>query len=146
MTIEFVQTLEEISQCQTAMLVLRPHLSAHDYLPRMSQVLATGARLLRLTDDDQVRAVAVIRVSYYLHRGKNLYIDDLVSLPADRGKGYASALLDWIRQYALSEECQTIDLDSGYSRTQAHRLYLKSGFVLSAHHFTLQLEHEQADH
>ncbi len=120
MTIEFVQTPEEISQCQTAIVALRPHLSAQDYLPRMSQVLAAGARLLRLTDEGQVRSVAVIRVSYYLHRGKNLNIDDLVSLPADRGKGYASALLDWIRQYALSEGCQTIDLDSGYGRTDAH--------------------------
>lgn len=146
MIITFVQKPEDIGQCQTAILVLRPHLSASDYLPRMNQVLATGAQLLRLTDNDQVRAVAVIRVSYYLHRGKNLYIDDLVSLPEDRGKGYASALLDWIRQYAQSEGCQTIDLDSGYGRTDAHRLYLKSGFVLSAHHFTLHLQDEKANH
>ena len=102
-------------------------------------MLASGTQLIALTDEGQTRAVAVVRISYYLLRGKNLYIDDLVSLPAQRGKGYARALLDWIRQYALAEGCQTIDLDSGYSRTDAHRLYLQWGFVLSAYHFTCQL-------
>ena len=139
MTIDFATTPDQIAQCQTAILELRPHVSAADYLPRINQVLATGARLIALTDDGQTKAVAVVRINHYLHRGKNLYIDDLVSLPAERGKGYARALLDWIRQYALAEGCQTIDLDSGYGRTNAHRLYLQWGFVLSAHHFTCQL-------
>jgi GNAT superfamily N-acetyltransferase len=45
-------------------------------------------------------AVAVFETGYNLFRGKYIYIDDLSTLPTQRGKGYAGMLLDWIMDYA----------------------------------------------
>jgi GNAT superfamily N-acetyltransferase len=74
-----------------------------------------------------------------LYSGKTIYIDDLSTLPAHRGHGYASKLLDYIYQLAKDTGKTAVHLDSGYVRQTAHRLYLQKGFVLSAHHFTWKL-------
>jgi hypothetical protein len=38
--------------------------------------------------------------------------------------------------------CDEVHLDTGFSRHDAHRLYLNKGFKLSCHHMSLQLPRE----
>jgi GNAT superfamily N-acetyltransferase len=75
-----------------------------------------------------------------LHRGRSIYIDDLCTLPEARGKGHAKALLQHVLKEAREEELQSIHLDSGHQRHDAHRLYLNFGFDITAHHFAMELK------
>jgi len=74
-----------------------------------------------------------------LHRGRSIYIDDLATLPQERGKGYGAALLKFVINKAKAEMLQSIHLDSGHQRYDAHRLYLNHGFKMTSHHFALDL-------
>jgi GNAT superfamily N-acetyltransferase len=76
-----------------------------------------------------------------LYSGKTLYIDDLSTLPEGRGKGYASALLDYVIAEARTLGCTCVTLDSGHNpaRYDAHRLYLSKRFNIVSHHFRLDL-------
>lgn len=80
-------------------------------------------------------AVAGFRAGHYLSRGHCLYVDDLSTLPEARGRGHASRLLAWLGQEATRLGCEQIHLDSGTARHDAHRLYLSSGYSISAFHF-----------
>ena len=75
-----------------------------------------------------------------LHRGKFIYIDDLSTMPANRGNGLGTTLLNWIFDYARKNNFEQVHLDSGVQRFDAHRLYLKYGFDITSHHFAVKLK------
>lgn len=139
MHIKFALSREEVLQCWPAISELRPHLKKEEYLHKVQQLYEEGVKMLMLEAAGAIPTVAVFRINHYFHRGKNLYIDDLVSLPSHRGKGYARAMLEWIKDYAIEMGCENIHLDSGYQRYDAHRFYLNFGFKMMSHHFVLDL-------
>ena len=141
MEIKFAITDAELLLCRDAILELRPHISADEYLAKAKLLLSEGAQMVYVLDNVTALAVSVFRIIYYFYRGKNIYIDDLSTLPAARGKGYAGKLLDFIIQYAKDNACANVHLDSGFGadRYNAHRLYLNKGFHLASHHFVLDL-------
>ncbi len=141
MNILFATTDEQLLKCRKAILELRPHITADEYLEKAKLLVSEGAHMIYVDAEGDAPAVSVFRVNYYFYRGKNVYIDDLSTLPEARGKGYAGALLDFIKQYAIAQGCANIHLDSGYikERRDAHRLYLNKGYYLASHHFVLDL-------
>jgi GNAT superfamily N-acetyltransferase len=140
MKIVFAETIEQLKLCYPALKELRPHLEEKTYMDRMQLMLNEGVKVTMVLEDGTAPCVACFRVNYYLFRGKNLYIDDLVTLPEYRGKGYGGKMLDFIKEYALSINCDTLHLDSGPTRNDAHRLYLNKGFIISSHHFSMNLK------
>jgi hypothetical protein len=40
--------------------------------------------------------------------------------------------------YALEQGCRQLELDSGVQRFGAHRFYLREGFDISSHHFSIE--------
>ena len=140
MTTAFAITDAEIQDCYDVMSQLRPHIAADDFLPRVRQQMERFEyRLPYVSDEGEVKAVAGIRVSEWLHGGKYLEIDDLVAKDGDRSKGYGGQLFDWIVELARTEECNHVRLLSGVQRFDAHRFYLKKRMNIEAHYFTLAL-------
>jgi GNAT superfamily N-acetyltransferase len=86
------------------------------------------------------RCAAGFRFAEFFAWGKILYIDDLITIPEEKKRGYAGKLLDWLIAYAQNHQCNGVHLDTGYTRHDAHRLYLRKGFQLSGHHLALQLD------
>jgi GNAT superfamily N-acetyltransferase len=133
------RTDAEIEACFPAFQALRPHIDAASFLPRVRRQQAQGYQILALRHEGIIKSAAGFRVLEYLVWGNVLYIDDLTTLPDERGQGFAGSLLDWLIEHAKSRQCQAVHLDSGYARHTAHRLYLNKGFQLSCHHFALNL-------
>jgi GNAT superfamily N-acetyltransferase len=98
-----------------------------------------GYRLAAAFEDGEEPAAAAagFRVGHNLAWGHFLYVDDLSTRPEARRRGHGRALLDWLLEEARRLGCDQLHLDSGVGleRSDAHRLYLNSGMVISAHHF-----------
>lgn len=141
MNIQFATTDKQLFLCYKVVHNLRPNITEDIYLEKAKLLLSEGAQMIYIEDEGKAAAFSVFRINYYFYRGKNMYIDDLGTLPEYRGKGYAGALLDFLKQYAKEQNCENIHLDSGYQpeRRDAHRLYLNKGYHLASHHFVLPL-------
>jgi GNAT superfamily N-acetyltransferase len=138
--IKFADTDEEIEECYEVMSQLRPHLTREEFVPRVRRQMDDFSfRLPYLKDGNEVKAVAGIRVSEWLHGGKYLEIDDLVAKDSDRSKGYGGELFDWIVDLARAEDCAHVRLLSGVQRFDAHRFYLRKRMNIEAHYFNLVL-------
>jgi GNAT superfamily N-acetyltransferase len=138
------QTEADIWRCLPALLALRPHLSPEQAFSQIQfQREKEGFVLAYIDLEGETDAIAVAgyRIMHLLYSGRTLYIDDLSTLPAARGKGCASALLDFIIDQARQAGCQCVSLDSGQNpaRYDAHRLYLNKRFNITSHHFKLDL-------
>ena len=140
MTTEAIWTAEsdeDIRRCFAALKVLRPHLDEAALVPQVRRQQAAGYCLLGLGPAEApALAAAGYRQAEFLAWGRVLYIDDLITRPEARGRGYGGQLLDWLIARAAALGCDEVHLDSGYQRHDAHRLYLNKGFDLGCHHFS----------
>ena len=137
--IAHAETDAQIMACFSVMQVLRPHLEEARFLSMVRQQEAEGYRLLYLDANGVVTSAAGYRIAHFLAWDKVLYIDDLITLPTEKRRGYAGQLLDWLIAEARRLDCDGVHLDSGYQRAEAHRLYLNKGFTLNCHHFAIDL-------
>jgi len=130
----------EISDCYLVMAELRPHIKAHEFLPKVKKLAEiAGFKLVYLTEGE-IRAVAGFRISECLGAGKYLEIEDLVTADGNRSKGYGGQLFDWLVNYAGENECDQVRLISHVRRFDAHRFYLTRRMIIEAHYFSLPLK------
>lgn len=139
MTVRLATTDDEVTGCFAVMQQLRTHLREREFLPTIRRQESGGFRLAFLEDDGRVRAVAGFRVMDKLSAGRVLYVDDLVTDESGRSRGYGKRLLEWLIERAREADCQSLELDSGVQRFDAHRFYLTNRMVISSHHFRLVL-------
>jgi GNAT superfamily N-acetyltransferase len=138
--VEHAETDEAILACHEVMAELRPHVAAGDFLKTVRSMQAEGLRLACIRDGGRVVAVAGYRISTNLFSGRHLYVDDLVTAESERSKGHGKALLGWLRQQAIENDCDVFHLDSGVQRKRAHQFYLREGLELSSYHFSERLK------
>lgn len=121
---------------------LRPHLTSTGFIKLVNEVQRPeGYRLVASWDGELGRIVAAIgfRPVTSLAYGRHLSVEDLCTVLAARGRGHATRLLAWTEREARRLGCEQIHLDAGTHRHEAHRLYLRAGYTISAFHFTRRL-------
>ena len=138
MPIEFARSDADIANCFPVVVQLRPHLSKAEFVKQVKRQQENGYCLVYL-EEGGVKAIAGFRILEMLFHGRFLYVDDLVADDAERSKGYGGALLDWLVNYARSQNCVSLQLDSGVHRARAHRFYFRHGMVITSFHFSLPL-------
>lgn len=135
-----VTTRDDLSRCADVMLQLRPHLTADGFVEQALVQLTEGYQLAALEEDGRVEALAGFRMYHItVAGGKAVYVDDLVTSSANRSTGYGAMLLGWVEDYARSEGCIRLSLDSGVDNSRAHRFYFREGLRISAFHFSKSL-------
>jgi GNAT superfamily N-acetyltransferase len=135
MRIHIATSDDEIADCFPVMRTLRPHIAENQFLSRIRSQENSGYRMACVQETDSVVAVAGFRVGENLAWGRFLYVDDLVTHPVHRSRGYGAILLSWLKEYAEKEGCLQLHLDSGVQRKEAHRFYEREGMTMAAFHF-----------
>jgi len=140
--IQIADSDDDIRRCFPVMLHLRPHLVETEFVPRVRRMHDNGFILAMLEDEGEVRAVAGYRYLDLLFAGRVLYVDDLVTDPSQRSRGYGRALLNWLKDQAKQHGCEKLTLDSGVQREAAHRFYFRERMAIAGYHFTMPLVDE----
>ena len=88
----------ETRRAAAALLELRPHVGSPEAMTeRIDAQRAAGYRVVAAFDGDEEDAAAVagFRIGENLAWGRFLYVDDLVTRAAARGRGHADAVMAW---------------------------------------------------
>lgn len=139
MILKHLETADDIRASFRAFTILRPHLDEDTFVEQALRQMKSGYNIVAILEDDTVVSATGYRFTEALAWGKIIYIDDLVTHPDTRGKGYGGKLLEYIRDLAIEHQCDAVHLDSGHTRFDAHRLYLNQGYKIRSHHFSLEL-------
>lgn len=137
-----VKTKEQIAICKEALFAFRPNLEEATYSRLILDMIADERfKLVYIPNENNTGAAAFVgyRVMHLLRTSWIIYIDDLYTDPAYRGKGYAGALLDHVDAEAAKSGMKAVHLDSGCTLHEAHRLYLNKRFSLGSIHFAKKL-------
>jgi ribosomal protein S18 acetylase RimI-like enzyme len=110
---------------------LRQDLSEAEF----SRVYALAKRADRYTivgGFDGKRCVAVMgyRILHDFVHGTHLYVDDLVTLPEERSKGWGALLLRHAEKTAREAGCQGLRLCTGVDNDAGKRFYEREGWQL----------------
>ncbi len=135
MTIRIADSDAERAACFPVMRELRTRLGEEEFLRRVRAQERDGYRLAYVQEDGRPVAVAGFRLGENLAWGRFLYVDDLVTLASERSRGHGTALLAWLWERALAEGCESLHLDSGVERVDAHRFYEREGLARTSFHF-----------
>ncbi len=130
----------EIEQCWEVVSLLRPHLDKSSW-PVMAAEMMKNEKysIAAIKDNGKFVAFAGYRIMTSLHSGYMIYIDDLCTLAAYRGKGLATQLLDYVKNIAISNKMDAVVLDTDFTNNTAQKVYLKNGYKLAALHLTCHL-------
>jgi GNAT superfamily N-acetyltransferase len=139
MSIQLATSDAQISQCFEVLNQLRPHLQRSEFLVQVQRQQQSGYQLVFWEQDNQVIAIAGFSLGECLAWGKFMYVYDLVVTESMRSQGHGQQLLQWLIDFAKSNGCQQLHLDSGVQRHAAHRFYLQQHMDITSHHFSLKL-------
>ena len=128
-----------IRACWPVMGQLRTALTEADFLERVQRQRLAGYRLAAGFVGDRIAVVAGFVLGEKLAWGRHLYVDDLVTDAGARSLGVGAAMLEWLRAYAADAGCESLHLDSGVQREDAHRFYRREGMEQTSAHFVLRL-------
>ena len=131
--------LEWLTQSEFVHRQLRPQLP-QGYVARMQEVFANGADMAVCLRDAKVCGIAVFRILEKTYSGRELYCDDLITDETRRSTGVGHALIAYMEQVANERGCDSLALDSGTQRQQAHKFYFREGLTIPAFHFSKLLK------
>ncbi len=141
MKVALAETDAEITACYPVIAELRVNAKREGFTERIrNQMNAHGYHLAYIKASGDVVCAAGFRIADCLAWNRYLYIEDLVSLPGSRSRGYGAAMMQWLIRHAREKGCQQIHLDSGVQRYAAHRFYFSQRLAISSYHFSVALE------
>jgi GNAT superfamily N-acetyltransferase len=140
MKVEVAVTDTQTDACYPVMRELRPDLQREAFVGIVRDMQRDGYVLAYLGSSETVLGVAGFRIKRTLFCDRFLYVDDLVTVAAERSKGYGKILLEWLADRARVEGCAQLHLDSGIHREDAHRFYQQNGLAIAGYHFRRDLE------
>jgi GNAT superfamily N-acetyltransferase len=138
MKIDIAESDADLERISGVMLQLRPAFGSEAaLLARIKEQMRSGYRIAYVESEGEVLCVAGFVVGTKLAWGKHVYVDDLVTADRHRSKGAGAKMIAWLKDHARELGCEQLHLDSGVQRFDAHRFYLRHGFNIGSHHFSI---------
>jgi GNAT superfamily N-acetyltransferase len=129
-----------LDEALPVLVQLRPELTRELLEEVYAEGYPQGLRFTAAYDEqDDCVAVAGWRVMATTVAIRKLYVDDLVTSAEHRSHGVGAALLAELSRRAREAGCRAIDLDSGLTRADAHRFYIRERMPITSFHFTREL-------
>jgi GNAT superfamily N-acetyltransferase len=134
------ETDTEVASCFPVIVQLRPHLAdADELVTRVARQRAAGYRILAAWRGDVPIGLAGYRVEENLVHGRFIYVDDLVTIEAERRSGVGARLLDAVAEEGRKLGCNRLVLDTALDNVLAHRFYYRQGLLARALRFSRQI-------
>lgn len=137
MKVYLLKSIQELEEVAPIMVQLRPQYTTKSLIEQIQKQQKQGYQIAYVKSGVDILCVAGFVVGEKLAWGKHIYIDDLVTDERYRSTGAGKLLINWFRSYCAELGCKQLHLDSGVQRFAAHRFYLREGFNIASHHFSI---------
>lgn len=121
-------SLRELSSAYELVSQLRTSLSYDEFEDLIYEMRSIEYKMFGITEGEELITYAGVSIQTNLYHKRHLFVFDLVTHEAYRGKGYGVMMLEFLRDYAKMGMCENIVLSSGFQREDAHRFYENNGF------------------
>lgn len=137
MEVQLANSQSDIIGIATVLQQLRPQFPIPYIKTQIVEQMTQGYQIAYIKEDGHIMCVAGFVFGRKLAWGKHIYIDDLVTNEDVRSQSAGAVMIDWLKNHARNHDCQQMHLDSGVQRYMAHKFYLREGFIIASHHFSI---------
>jgi GNAT superfamily N-acetyltransferase len=137
MDTRLAESKAELERAADVLLQLRDGFNRESLLRQIEEQRRHGYQIAYVESNGEVLCVAGFVVGVKLAWGKHIYVDDLVTAEVHRSEGAGAKMVAWLKAYGRQLGCDQLHLDSGVQRFPAHRFYLREGFNIASHHFSM---------
>lgn len=88
-----------------------------------------------LMQGDRLVAVSNGWITVRIYSGKQLEVDNVIVDPDLRSKGVGKFFFAGIQQWALQNQCKTIELNTFVQNSKSHKFYFNEGYKILGFHF-----------
>jgi GNAT superfamily N-acetyltransferase len=136
MIIKELKTKEEMLGIFPVLQELYPSLTCEQYEKELDLMLPNNAYgQVAAFDGETCAGVTGFWIGNKLWCGKYLEIDNFVVAKAFRSQGIGKAIIDYLKQKAVEENCSMVALDSYTTNFKAHKFFYNEGFGPKGFHF-----------
>ncbi len=121
--------LKELLMVYEVVSQLRTSLSYDEFEDLIYEMRSMEYKMFGIMERDKLVTYAGVAIQTNLYDKRHLFVFDLVTDEAYRGKGYGKMMLEYLHDYAKMGMCKSIVLSSGFARSDAHLFYEKNGFA-----------------
>ena len=139
MDIKELNDIDEIIAVFPVLSHMYPDLTLDEYKTIIPKRLNEGYRMVAVFDGEKCVCAAGFWIGVRFYCGKFMQLDNMVSLPNARSKGAGKLLVDWIKSLAKTEGCNKIILDTYVENFEAHKFFLREGFIIRGYHLNYNL-------
>ncbi len=137
MKVIIAKTDADLLKVSRILVEFRSGFNQENLVAQIKEQQQNGYQLAYVESENKVLCLAGFVVGLKLAWGKHLYVDDLVTDERYRSTGAGKFMMDWIKSYARETGCRQIHLDTRVQRFSAHKFYLREGFNIASHHFSI---------
>ncbi len=137
MEVKLAQSHADLVRVAPILCELRTQFQPPELIAQIERQQRAGYQLAYVEQKGEVIAAAGFVITEKLAWQRHLYVDDLITSQDHRSSGAGHVLMSWLRDYAIAKGCQQLHLDSGVQRFAAHKFYLREGFIINSHHFSI---------
>ena len=137
MKVIIAKTNSDLLKVSNILLEFRPGFNQENLIAQIKEQQKNGYQLAYIESENKVLCICGFVVGLKLAWGKHIYVDDLVTDERYRSTGAGKFMIGWLKSYAKETGCGQIHLDTRVQRFPAHRFYLREGFNIASHHFSI---------
>ena len=137
MEVKLADSESDFQSIAVVMQQLRTQFPVGFIKKQIIEQMKTGYQIAYIEKEGKVLCVAGFVFGQKLAWGKHIYVDDLVTNENIRSESAGSAMVKWLKIHAKQSGCQQIHLDAGVQRYMTHKFYLREGFIIASHHFSI---------
>ncbi|MFP3028410.1 MAG: GNAT family N-acetyltransferase [Wolbachia sp.] len=116
------------------------HIDNEDtFIANFTSLCNNGYKVIGKYVDNDLIAILAYRLPYKFTFGKYVYVDDLVTLPEYRSRGYGHQLIEWLKEESKRIGYHQIHLDVSMSNHLGSKFYLNNGFQAKAYHLSCKV-------
>lgn len=123
--------------------VLNPDIDEAVLAQRLEDMPGQGYQCVGAYQNEQLVGICGLWVATRFYCGKYLEPDNVVVHPDFRSLGVGQKLMVWVYDYARTQNCEVVELNSYVGSPRAHKFYFNEGFQILGFHFQKKLGEER---
>ncbi len=106
---------------------------------RLTEMFVQGYKCVGIFEGEKMIGISGLWIMTKYYVGKHIEPDNVIIHPEYRGAGVGEALMKWIDEYAISQNCIASELNCYVSNTAAQKFWVKEGYNIIGFHYQKML-------
>lgn len=102
---------------------------------RLIEMFAQGYKCVGIFDREKMIGISGLWIMTKYYVGKHIEPDNVIIHPEYRGAGVGEALMKWIYEYAISQNCIASELNCYVSNNEGQKFWINQGYKVIGFHY-----------